>query len=62
MLFQRMIVYTHGIVSLVVAGVLNCSKEQVYKIVKDFGVELISHTGTNLNIETIMPNIAEVSI
>lgn len=61
-LFQRMIVYTHGIVSLVVAGVLNCSKEQVYKIVKDFGVELISHTGTNLNIETIIPNIAEVSL
>lgn len=61
-LFQRMIVYTHGIVSLVVAGVLNCSKEQVYKIVKDFGVELISRTGTNLNIETIMPNIAEVSL
>ena len=61
-LFQRMIVYTHGIVSLVVAGVLNCSKEQVYRIVKDFGVELISHTGTNLNIETIMPNIAEVSL
>lgn len=61
-LFQRMIVYTHGIVSLVVAGVLNCPKEQVYRIVKDFGVELISHTGTNLNIETIMPNIAEVSL
>lgn len=61
-LFQRMVVYTHGIVSLVVAGVLNCSKEQVYKIVKDFGVELISRTGTNLNIETIMPNIAEVSL
>lgn len=61
-LFQRTIVYTHGIVSLVVAGVLNCSKEQIYKIVKDFGLELLSHTGTNLDVEAIMPNIDEVSL
>lgn len=60
MLFQRMIVYTHGIVSLVVAGVLNCSKEQVYSIVKDFGADLLSLTGTTLDIETVMSNIIEV--
>lgn len=60
MLFQRMIVYTHGIVSLVVAGVLNCTKEQVYSIVKDFGSDLLSLTGINLDIGTIMPNITEV--
>lgn len=60
MLFQRMIVYTHGIVSLVVAGVLNCTKEQVYSIVKDFGSDLLSLTGINLDIWTIMPNITEV--
>lgn len=60
MLFQRMIVYTHGIVSLVVAGVLNCTKEQVYSIVKDFGFDLLSLTDTNLDIQTIMPNITEV--
>lgn len=60
MLFQRMIVYTHGIVSLVVAGVLNCTKEQVYSIVKDFGSDLLSLTGVNLDIGTIMPNITEV--
>lgn len=59
-LFQRMIVYTHGIVSLVVAGVLNCTKEQVYSIVKDFGSDLLSLTGINLDIGTIMPNITEV--
>ncbi len=60
MLFQRMIVYTHGIVSLVVAGVLNCTKEQVYSIVKDFGSDLLSLTDVNLDIGTIMPNITEV--
>lgn len=60
MLFQRMIVYTHGIVSLVVAGVLNCTKEQVYSIVKNFGFDLLSLTSTKLNIEAIMSNITEV--
>ncbi len=59
-LFQRMIVYTHGIVSLVVAGVLNCTKEQVYSIVKDFGFDLLSLTDTNLDIQTIMSNITGV--
>lgn len=60
MLFQRMIVYTHGIVSLVVAGVLNCTKEQVYSIVKDFASDLLSLTGADLNIQAIISNIAEV--
>ena len=60
MLFHRMIVYTHGIVSLVVAGVLNCTKEQVYSIVKDFGSDLLSLTGTALDIGAVMSNIAEV--
>lgn len=60
MLFQRMIVYTHGIVSLVVAGVLNCTKEQVCAIVKNFGFDLISLTGTNVDIQAIMSNITEV--
>lgn len=60
MLFQRMIVYTHGMVSLVVAGVLNCNKEQVYSIVKDFGSDLLSLTDTALDIGTVMSNITEV--
>lgn len=60
MLFQRMIVYTHGIVSLVVAGVLNCTKEQVYSIVKDFASDLLSLTGADLDIQAIISNIAEV--
>ncbi len=59
MLFQRMIVYTHGMVSLVVAGVLNCTKEQVYSIVKDFGSDLLSLTGTALDIGAVMSNITE---
>ena len=60
MLLQRMIVYTHGIVSLVVAGVLNCTKEQVYSIVKEFGSDLLSLTGTALDIEAVMSNIIKV--
>lgn len=60
MLFQRMIVYTHGIVSLVVAGVLNCTKEQVYSLVKDFGADLLSLTDANLDIQDIISNITEV--
>jgi len=59
-LFQRMIVYTHGMVSLIVAGVLNCTKEQVYSIVKDFGSDLLSLTDTALDIGTVMSNITEV--
>lgn len=59
-LFQRMIVYTHGIVSLVVAGVLNCTKEQVYSIVKDFASDLLSLMGADLDIQAIISNIAEV--
>lgn len=60
MLFQRMLVYTHGIVSLVVAGVLNCNKEQVYSIVKDFAADLFSLTGVDLDILSIISNITEV--
>ncbi|MDE5909956.1 MAG: TetR/AcrR family transcriptional regulator [Lachnospiraceae bacterium] len=59
-LFQRMIVYTHGIVSLVVAGVLNCTREQVYSIVKDFGLDLLSLTGANLDVQAIISSITEV--
>lgn len=60
MLVQRMIVYTHGIVSLVVAGVLNCTKAQVYSIVKDFGSDLLSLMGANLDIQDIISNTTEV--
>ena len=60
MLFQRMIVYTHGMVSLVVAGVLNCTKEQVYSIVKNFGLDLLSLTDTALDIRAVISNITEV--
>ncbi len=56
-LLQRIIVYTHGIVSLVVSGVLNCTKEQVNHLVREFGAEQLSFTGTNLDIAAIMRNI-----
>lgn len=57
MLFQRMIIYTHGIVSLVVAGVLNCTKEQVYSIVRNFACDLLFFTDTDLDIQNIVQNI-----
>lgn len=60
MLFQRMIIYTHGIVSLVVAGVLNCTKKQVYSMVKAFALDLLSLTGTDLDIQAIISSITEV--
>ena len=55
-----MIVYTHGIVSLVVAGVLNCTREQVCSIVKEFGSDLLSLTGANLDIQAFISSITEV--
>lgn len=56
-LLQTMIVYTHGISSLVVAEVLNCTKEQVRNLVKAFGLEQISLTGTKLDTATILAYI-----
>ena len=50
----------HGMVSLVVAGVLNCTKEQVYSIVKNFGLDLLSLTDTALDIRAAISNITEV--
>lgn len=58
-LFQRIIVYTHGIVSLVTAGVLNCTKEQVCSLVKDFACDLLSFAGADSDIGVTMSNIAE---
>lgn len=41
-------------------GVLNCTREQVYAIVKDFAFDLLSLTGANLDIQAIISSIAEV--
>ncbi len=60
MLFQRMLVFTHGIVSLAAAGVLNCTKEQVYSTVKDFASDLLTLAGVNLDIQAVISGIAEM--
>lgn len=52
-LFQRMVVYTHGIAALASLGVLNCSKEQVKNLVRDFGMEQLSLSGATLDIATV---------
>ncbi len=57
MLFQRMIMYTHGLVSLVVVGVLSCTKNQAYSNVKSFGCDLLSLTGTDVDIPSTIQNL-----
>ncbi|MDR1002495.1 MAG: TetR family transcriptional regulator [Oscillospiraceae bacterium] len=49
MLFQRVLVYTHGVAALVTAGVLNCTKEQACSQVKSFGFDMFSLLGIELN-------------
>ncbi len=56
-LMQRVILYTHGVVSLIVAEVLTYTKEEVCTMVRDFGVELLSCIGTDLDLSSILPEI-----
>lgn len=56
-LMQRMIIYVHGIVSLVVAGVLKSTKEEVYSMMYEFGKDLLFLSGTELDVESVMLNI-----
>ena len=56
-LVQRMIIYVHGIVSLVVAGVFESTKEEVYSMMYEFGKELLLLSGTKLDIQSVMPSI-----
>ena len=64
-LVQRMIIYVHGFVSLVVAGVFTSTKEEAYSLMYEFGKDLLLHSGTDLallsgtefDIESVMSGI-----
>lgn len=58
-LFQRTVVYTHGIASLVVAGVLDCTEERAYSLVLDFAADQLALTDADLDVEQIMLNVSE---
>lgn len=58
-LMQRLILYTHGVVSLIVADVLTYTKEEVCTMVRNFGVELLSCIGTDLDMSSILAEIPD---
>lgn len=54
---QRMVVYTHGIASLIAVGVLQSTKEEVYKMILEMGADLLSKLSTDIDLEKILSNI-----
>ena len=54
---QRMIVYTHGIASLIAVGVLQGTKEEVYKMISEMGKDLLSKLNTDIDLQKILSNI-----
>lgn len=54
---QRMVVYTHGIASLIAVGVLQGTKEEVYKMISEMGIDLLSKLNTDINFQKILSNI-----
>jgi len=51
--FQRMVLYTHGIVSLVVAGVLDCTRKQAYESVLGFAFDMLEFMDMEMDIESV---------
>lgn len=51
--FQRMVLYTHGIVSLVVAGVLDCTRKQAYESVLGFAFDMLEFMDMEMVIESV---------
>lgn len=54
---QRMVVYTHGIASLIAVGVLQGTKEEVYKMISEMGIDLLSKLNTDIDFQKILSNI-----
>lgn len=54
---QRMVVYTHGIASLIAVGVLQGTKEEVYKMISEMGIDLLSKLNTDIDFQKVLPNI-----
>ena len=51
--FQRMVLYTHGIVSLLVAGVLDCTRKQAYESVLGFAFDMLEFMDMEMDIESV---------
>ena len=54
---QRMVVYTHGIASLIAVGVLQGTKEEVYKMISEMGIDLLSKLNTDIDFQKVLSNI-----
>lgn len=54
---QRMVVYTHGIASLIAAGVLQGTKKEVYKMISEMGTDLLSKLNADIDLQKILSNI-----
>lgn len=54
---QRMVVYTHGIASLIAVGVLQGTKEEIYKMILEMGTDLLSKLNTDIDLEMVLSNI-----
>lgn len=54
---QRMVVYTHGIASLIAVGVLQGTKEEVYKMISEMGIDLLSKLNTDIDFQKILSKI-----
>ena len=54
---QRMVVYTHGIASLIAVGVLQGTKEEAYKMISEMGIDLLSKLNTDIDFQKILSNI-----
>lgn len=54
---QRMVVYTHGIASLIAVGVLQGTKEEVHKMISEMGIDLLSKLNADIDFQKVLSNI-----
>lgn len=54
---QRMVIYTHGIASLIAVGVLQGTKEEVYKMISEMGIDLLSKLNVDIDFQKVLSNI-----
>lgn len=54
---QRMVIYTHGIASLIAVGVLQGTKKEVYKMIFEMGIDLLSKLNADIDLQETLSNI-----
>ena len=52
-----MVVYTHGIASLIAVGVLQGKKEEVDKMISEMGIDLLSKLNADIDFQKVLSNI-----